>query len=435
MGPKRVTVGILGLGTVGTGVLRLLDGNGDRVAQAAGVRVEVAGVAVRDVHKPRVVTPAPGLLKGDPGAVVNDPGVDLVVEVMGGLEPAGAWVLRALELGKPVVTANKELVASRGRELLDAAFRHRTRLRFEASVGGGIPIIAALGDSLAGNRVGQIIGILNGTTNYILSRMTSDGVEFPAALAEAQARGYAESDPGADVSGQDAACKIAILASVAFGVHVPAAEVPREGIAGITSRDVACARELGCVIKLLASAKEEGGTVRARVFPALLPLDHPLAAVTGVFNAVWVTGDAVGETMFYGQGAGQLPTASAVVGDIIASARELARGGVFHPLLVWDRPKPAQAPGPSEAAFYFRMLVSEQPGALAAAVSVLGDQEVALARFTSRGRGQGGTEWVLVTQPVEEQRLKDALCIIQGLPAVKQVGNAIRILDAPSGCG
>ncbi|MGH9149566.1 MAG: homoserine dehydrogenase, partial [Acidimicrobiales bacterium] len=320
MTARPVTVGILGCGHVGSALVQLLTEQGDAITERAGLRIELAKVAVRDLAKARSVDVAPGVLTGDALAVVRDPGIEVVVEVIGGVDPAGKLILDALSAGKPVVTANKELVATHGAELFDAARDAGVDLLFEAAVGGGIPVIRPLRESLAGERISRVMGIVNGTTNYILTRMGEAGTAYSEALAEAQRLGYAESDPSADVEGYDAAAKAAILASVAFGARVVAADVHREGITAVTASDIAFAARRGYVIKLLAVAEQAGGAVAVRVHPALVPVTHPLAAVRDAFNAVFIEGEAVGELMLYGRGAGGRPTASAVLGDLIDAA-------------------------------------------------------------------------------------------------------------------
>ena len=306
---RVVHVGLLGFGTVGTGVIRILQDNAALIGQRAGTAIKISKILVRDLGKNRQLT-VDAEITVDPDAVIQDPDIDIVVELMGGEEPARTMMLDALNHGKHVVTANKDVMAKFGRELFAAAEANNVNLLFEASVGGGIPIIRPLKRCLAANRISEVMGIVNGTTNYMLDKMTSSGVDFASVLAEAQAKGYAEADPTADVGGWDAARKIAILASIAFGTRVSLDDVSVEGITGIEPEDIDYGRELGYVVKLLAIAQETEKGVNARVHPAFIPLTHPLAAVRDVFNAIFIRGDAVGETMFYGRGAGScLPPA------------------------------------------------------------------------------------------------------------------------------
>ena len=313
---------------VGAAVYRLLAEQSADLSARAGAALEVVGVAVRDPGRPRAVTVPPDLLTTDAGALVTRPGVDIVIELMGGIEPARTLLLAALNAGKSVVTANKALLASHSAELHEAARRNNADIYYEAAVAGAIPLLRPLRESLAGDEVRRVLGIVNGTTNYILDRMDTSGADFGAALTEAQDLGYAEKDdPGTDVEGYDAAAKAAILASIAFHTEVTAADVYREGITGVTAADITNARTLGCVIKLLAICERCQGGVSARVYPAMIPHGHPLASVGEAYNAVFVEAEAAGQLMFYGQGAGGAPTASAVLGDLVAVARNRVAGG------------------------------------------------------------------------------------------------------------
>src|SRR4249920_532109 len=323
---ERVRVGILGCGHVGGALVRLIHDHADVIEARAGVPLEVTRVAVHDLTRDRDLPLPSRCFTDDAAAVVEDPDVDIVVEVIGGIEPARRLIVEALMGGKPVVTANKELIATHGRELFETAEGAGVDILFEASVGGGIPLIRPLRESLAGDRIRRVMGIVNGTTNYILTNMTDAGASFADALTEAQALGFAETDPTADVEGFDAAAKAAIIASIAFGARVVAGDVYREGITSITGDDIASARDLGYVVKLLAIAEDFDGEIAVRVHPAMVPEQHPLASVRDAFNAVFIEGDAVGELMLYGRGAGGGPTASAVLGDVIDAAVNLRRG-------------------------------------------------------------------------------------------------------------
>src|SRR3954449_2235779 len=322
-GNATVRVGVLGYGNVGSALVALVAENADAIEARTGLRLEVTRVAVKDMSKARAGFDN---FTADAASVVTDPDVDLVVEVIGGLDPARDLVLAALKAGKPVVTGNKELMAASGAELFDAAAKAGVDLLFEAAVAGAIPLMRPLRESLAGDRIQRILGIVNGTTNFILTRMTEEGSTFHEALAEAQDLGYAERDPTADVEGFDAAAKAAIIATVAFGVRVVAGDVYNEGISGVTPADIAFAGRLGYVVKLLAVAEAGDRGVAVRVHPAMVPVGHPLAAVRESFNAVFIQGAAVGDLMFYGRGAGGGPTASAVLGDLIDAATNLRKG-------------------------------------------------------------------------------------------------------------
>ena len=416
-------IGLLGLGTVGTGVLEVLEQNRAKIERRAGGPLRVARALVRD---PARHSGKPVELTTRAADVLEDPDIQIVVEVMGGLEPARSYMLEALGRGKAVVTANKEAVAEAGSELFAAAERGRSDLFFEASVAGGIPIIHALKESLAANRITEVLGIVNGTTNYILSQMSLKGREFTEALAEAQAKGYAEADPTADVEGHDAARKLAILASIAFEARVKPEHVPTQGIAGITQRDIRYARELGYAVKLLALAREEEGELEAGVYPALLPSEHPLSAVHDAFNAIFLRGDACGEAMFYGRGAGAHPTASAVLGDVVDAARHLRMGGravactCYHPLR-------RKARGTTPRRHYLRLILEDRPGVLAQVARAFGDQGVSLTTVLQKAMVGELAEVVFLTHLASDVRIEAALGALSRLAAVGAVGNWLRI--------
>ncbi|MGB9886373.1 MAG: homoserine dehydrogenase [Moorellales bacterium] len=420
-------MGLLGLGTVGSGVVKLLRENAAAIATKIGCPLVLERILVRDKSKPRAVEVAPELLTENPADILDDPDIDVVVEVMGGLEPAREFILRALEGGKSVVTANKDVLALHGQQLLQAAEANGVDFFFEASVGGGIPIIYPLKELLAANRIFQVLGIVNGTTNYILSKMTQEGKDFSEALSEAQALGYAESDPSADVEGADAARKLAILASIAFNTRVTYPDVYVEGITGVSRRDILYAGELGYVIKLLAIGREVEGEVEARVHPALVPRSHPLAAVSEVFNAIFVRGDAVGETMFYGRGAGEMPTASAVVGDLMQVGKNLLRGATGRMTCTCYRQLPIRPMGRVECQYYLRFTVTDRPGVLARIAGVFGDEGVSLASVIQKRSFEGWAELVLITHRVREANLQKALDTIRQLPVVRTVDSLIRV--------
>ena len=428
MTQRTLTVGLLGFGTVGTGVIRLLQEHADDIAARLGARLVVGPVAVRDPARAREVS-VPNVTT-DAIAVVEDPDVDIVVEVMGGLDPAHDLIERAIKAGKGVVTANKELVATAGFELADLAGEQGVWLEYEAAVAGGIPIIKPLRESLAGDRVRRILGILNGTTNYILTKMTEEGVDFADALADAQQLGYAEADPAADVEGADAASKTAILASLAFDARVVAGDVYREGITRVTATDIGHARRMGYVIKLLGIAESVDGQVGVRVHPALIPKEHPLASVREAFNAVFVEADAVGELMFYGRGAGSLPTASAVVGDIVSVARGVLSG---------ERPangsphttKPLRPMGDVSLQYYVLLDVADLPGVLAAVASTFGRYGVSIKSVWQEGKGDSA-QLLLITHTAREQDVQSTLDDLRGLDEVRDVASVMRVEGAES---
>lgn len=423
---KPVQIGLLGCGTVGSGVVSILQANAERIAARAGAPIHVRRVAVRDPRKSRSISLDPAMITTDPWEIINDPSVDIVVEVMGGVDPARDLITAALEQGKPVVTANKEVLAKHGPELLAVAAQKGVDLFFEGSVAGGIPIIKPLRESLAANRVQAIVGIINGTTNYMLTRMSREGMAFDDVLREAQALGYAEADPASDVEGYDAAFKIAILASLAFETPVRVEDVYCEGITRITPEDIRYGRELGYEIKLLAIAREDDGRLEVRVHPTFIPAAHPLAAVNDVFNAIFVRGDAVGELMFYGRGAGSLPTGSAVVADLVDVVRR--RG---HSENGRYRPPAGQLPiKPIEEAvsqYYVSLRVVDRPGVLAKIAAAFGENGVSIDSVIQKGRLEDPVALVFVTHEVQEANIRRALSEIGRLTVVRQVSNVIRV--------
>jgi homoserine dehydrogenase len=419
-------VGLLGCGNVGAAVVRLLDAHAEDIARRAGCRLEVARVAVRDPSRVRDVPLEASRFTDDAAAVVEDPDVDIVCELIGGLEPAGSLVLAAFERGKPVVTANKELLATRGRELFDASDAKGLDLYFEAAVGGGIPLIRPLKESLTGERLRRVMGIVNGTTNFILTRMTEQGRPFEEVLAQAQALGYAEADPSADVEGHDAAAKCAILASIAFNARVTAADVYREGISGVRPEDLAFAARLGYVVKLLAIAElVDGDRIAARVHPAMIPADHPLAAVRDAYNAVFVEGPHIGELMFYGRGAGGDATATAVVGDLVSVARNLLAGtrGVGCTCFHERELRPIEE---MDGQYYLLTRVEDRPGVLAEIAGVFGRKRVSIKSVWQEGTGEDA-HLVFITHRAREGAFQEAVAEIRGLAPVREVRSVLRV--------
>jgi homoserine dehydrogenase len=420
-----VGVGLLGRGTVGSAVIRLLHDHARDIERRAGCRVEVVRVAVRDPARHRDDLVPPDRMTNDPRQVIADPTVDVVCELIGGADPAGSLILEALAAGKHVVTANKEVLSTRGRELFDAADAAGVDLAFEAAVGGGTPVIHPLKESLAGERIRRVLGIVNGTTNYILSRITEDRLSFDEALTEARALGYAEPDPTADVDGTDAAAKCAILASIAFNARVVASDVYREGIGGVTLEDVEFAGRLGFVIKLLAVAELADDEVSARVHPVMIPRDHPLAAVRGAFNAVFVEGPHVGELMFYGPGAGAGPTASAVVGDLIDVARNVTTGGRAVGCTCYQerRIRPIDR---LEGQYYLLLAVADRPGVLASIAGAFGQHAVSIKSVWQEGFGDEAL-LVLVTHRARESSLQGTVGDLRALDVVREVRSVMRV--------
>jgi homoserine dehydrogenase len=430
MSERILRVGLLGCGTVGSAVARLLHEHREDIARRAGCRLEIAAVAVRDPDRRRDVPLAPGVFVADPMAVIDDPDVDIVCELIGGSEPAGSLIMAAFDREKPVVTANKELLATRGRELFDASDAKGLDLYFEAAVGGGIPLIRPLKESLTGERLSKVLGIVNGTTNFILTRMTDDGSEYADALADAQQLGYAEADPAADVEGDDAAAKCAILASIAFNARVVAADVYREGISNVTPEDIEYARRLGYVVKLLAIADmgqgEEGHErIAVRVHPAMIPASHPLASVRDAHNAVFVQGPNVGELMFYGPGAGGDATATAVVGDLVSVARNLSAGarGVGCTCFLERTIRPMEE---MHGQYYILLRVEDRPGALAEIADVFGRGDVSIKSVWQEGFGDDA-QLVFITHRALEGAFQAAVNALRDLPVVEEIRSVLRV--------
>ena len=435
-----IGIGLLGLGTVGAGVAAILATPAGRHPLVG--ELELRRVAVRDLNRPRTVELPAELLSTDPEAVVDDPAVDIVVEVMGGLEPARSLILRAIAAGKPVVTANKAVIARYGEEIAAAAGRSGVYVLIEAAVGGGIPIIEPLKQSLGANRIQRVSGIINGTTNYILSRMAAEGAAYADVLADAQRLGYAEADPAADVQGGDAADKIAILAGLAYGGPVPREAIPTEGIDQLDASDIAYAEQLGYVVKLLAVAQampseQAEQLLDVRVHPTLLPKAHPLAGVNGVNNAILVEGDPVGQVMFYGPGAGAGPTASAVVADIlnIAGIRQATGGrgtqAPLDPLLAagsWRDCRLVESAVTSHRN-YLRLRTSDRAGVIGAIGTCFGEAGVSIQSIVQfETQSAGGAEIVVITHEVCEANFRQALAAIEALSDVQAVAACLRTL-------
>ena len=423
---NRVRVGLLGCGNVGAALVRLIDEHADLITARAGVAIEITRVAVRDLSKPRDVKLPADRFTDDAASLVRDTDIDVVVETMGGVDPARALITDALRAGKPVVTANKEPVARHGPELFTTAAESGVDLLFEASVAGGIPLMRPLRESLAGDRIHRVMGIVNGTTNFILTRMSEDRMSFADALAEAQRLGYAEPDPAADVEGEDAASKAAIIATIAFGARIAVDAVYREGIAGITEDDINSAAILGYAVKLLAVAEELDGGISVRVHPAMIPVHHPLASVRDAFNAVFIEGEAVGELMLYGRGAGGGPTATALSGDLIDAVKNLvsgAKGATIGDLVDRSMLEISE----TESQFYLLMEVADQPGVLAAIANVFGQHGVSIKSMEQRGMGDDA-RLVFVTHRARESALSATLDSLRNVDSVHRVGSVLRVL-------
>ena len=424
---RTIRIGILGCGNVGAALYRLIEQQASVIEMRTGLRLEVASIAVRNVSRDRDVAIPAGLLTRDAHGVVADPNIDLVVEVIGGIEPAREFITTALASGKPVITANKELLANVGVELFSAAENAGVDLLFEAAVAGGIPVVRALRESLRGEPISRVMGIINGTTNFILTKMTEEGAEYAAALSEAQRLGFAERDPTADVEGFDAGAKAAILASIAFGAKVVAGDVYHEGISRVTASDIAVAQRLGYVIKLLGIAERDRSTgeIGVRVHPAMVPKNHPLASVRESYNAVFVEGEAVGSLMFYGRGAGGNPTASAVLGDVIDAAINLVKGthgtlGSFSRAVI----RPIDE---SSAEYLLSMEVADQPGVLHAVTGAFARHGVSIRAAEQEGIG-ADARLVFITHEARESAVQNTVRELREMDAVRQVGGLLRVI-------
>ena len=423
-GPLRVA--LLGCGAVGSQVFRLLGEQAPDLAARVGTPLQVAGVAVRDpAGRARAAGVPEQLVTADAMGLVTRPDVDVVVEMIGGIEPARSLLLAAMEAGKSVVTANKALLGAHGSAMHAAAREHGADLFYEASVAGAIPLLRPLRESLAGDRITRVIGIVNGTTNYILDRMDSSGAEFGDALKEAQALGYAEADPTADVAGYDAAAKAAILASLAFHTRVSTDDVYCQGIAAVTSADIASARTLGCVVKLIAICERYDNGISARVHPAMIPREHPLASVREAYNAVFVEAESAGRLMFYGAGAGGTPTASAVLGDIVAVARNRL-AGTRGPDASTYAGLPVMPMGETLTRYHVSLDVDDKPGVLAPVAEAFARHDVSIEAVRQASRG-AEAQLVIVTHTARDAALAATIRELEALPVVRAVASVMRV--------
>lgn len=423
---SSIKIALLGLGNVGKGVWEILQKHSNMIKEYVGVPIEIKKVLVRNAQKKRDIDVPPHMLTANFDDILLDKDIHIIVELIGGINPAYEYVKKALERGKHVVTANKAVIASYGKELIQLANERNVVLRFEGSVGGGIPIIAALTKSLAANEIESVVGIINGTTNYILTQMTRYDMDFETALRLAQEKGYAEADPTSDVEGEDAAFKLSILAFIAFGVQVPPQDIPREGITRISEKEIQYAAQLGYTIKLLAAAKKHDGKLDLHVHPTLVPITHPLAAVNDEFNALFIKGDAVGELMMYGKGAGSLPTGSAVVSDIMDVASAMMSGRIM-PYGYRRASENLYINGEGEGEYYIRLEVVDRPGVLGKISTVLGKYGVSIASVVQRGRGEPVVPLVLITHRVERIKLDLALEEIKKFDVVEEVASILRV--------
>ena len=426
---RVIKVGMLGLGTVGTGVYKVLKSQESEMEAKLGAKVELKKILVRNLEKASQKVEDPSILTNDAGEILEDPEIEIVIEVMGGMQPALTYMLAALNAGKSVVTANKDVVASEGKKLLDTAKANGRDFLYEASVAGGIPIIRPLKQCLAGNHITEVIGIFNGTTNFILTKMSKEGMEFDEALQLAQDLGYAEADPTSDIEGLDAGRKVAILASAAFNSRVVFENVYTEGIARITARDILYAKEMGCEIKLLGVARLTPEGIEARVHPMLIDSDHPLASVQDSYNAVFVRGDAVQDTMFYGRGAGEMPTASAVVGDVFDCVRNILADCCGRIGCTCYKDLPVRKIGDIRSKYFVRMEVEDRSGVLASVAAVFGNNDVSIAQVMQKRKRSELAEIVVITETVQERHFMDAIRILEGMSLIRNISSLIRVYD------
>ena len=432
---KKIHVGLLGFGTVGSGMVKILLENREVIESRLGASVALKWIVARDLERDRGVVVDTGLLTTDAEMVIDDPGVDIVVELIGGYEPAKSFILKAIGNGKHVVTANKALLAAHGDEIFSAASRKGVEVGFEASVGGGIPLIGSMKEGLVANRIESLFGILNGTANYILTKMTDQGSPFSEVLKEAQTLGYAEADPTFDIEGIDTAHKLTILLAIAYGVPIDSEAVYTDGISKITPLDIKFIKEFGYRIKLLAISKDDGQAIEARVHPTLIPDDSMLANVNEAYNAVYIRGDAVGNVMLYGPGAGMMPTGSAVVSDLVDVARNILRGAVGRVPSVGYQPAGIKAGRirsieELKTEYYFRFSAEDRPGVLSKISGILGKHQISIKSVHQKGRDLvGAVPVVMITHEATEAAVRTALSEIDQLEVVKDKTVLIRIED------
>ena len=423
---KTIYAAILGAGTVGTGVYKLCQEMKSEFVQKTGADLVVKKVLVRNASKKREGI-EDAVLTDNWKEIIEDPEIDIVIEVMGGIEPAKTYIIEALEAGKQIVTANKDLLAEHGQEVMAAAEKAGADLEFEAAVAGAIPIIRPLKQSMAGNRISEVMGIVNGTTNYILTKMSEKGMDYAEALAQATELGYAEADPTADVEGYDAGRKMAIMASIAFNSRVTFPQVYTEGITKISADDIRYAKEFGYVIKLLGITKLTGKGIEVKVHPTLIPDSHPLATVRDSFNAVFVHGQACDDAMFMGRGAGQMPTASAVLGDVIDVMRNIIHGSCGKIGSDSHKKLPVLDVEETKSRFFLRLQVENRAGALANIAGVLGNNDVSIAQMVQKRSHDGIAEIVVITDLVKERHFNDAIRIMEGMSVVREISGIIRV--------
>lgn len=428
---KKINIALLGFGTVGSGVAEALKRNRESIESQLGTTVHLKTVLVRHPHNYRDLDSLKGVkVTSEISDILDDDSIQIVIEVMGGIHPAKEYIYGALQKGKNVVSANKDVVALYGPDIIQTAIMNHVNFSCEASVGGGIPILQPLHDSLSGNRIDKIIGIVNGTTNYILSSMTDTGESYEKALKEAQAKGFAEADPTNDVCGYDAARKLAILAAIGFRANVTFDDVLVEGIQRITQEDVTYARDMGYVIKLLAVALRQGTGISLNVYPAFVPQSHPLASVKGSYNAIYVIGNVVDDVMFYGRGAGSLPTASAVMGDVISTAKHICNGSTGTGMILTDtRRIPFYSSLGLKDSYYFRLIVNDETGVLASIAKVFSDNDISINEVVQKRRFEKYAELMLIVDTTPRENIIRVEKALETLSTVKEVANVVRVMD------
>lgn len=428
MKSNKARVGLMGMGTVGTGVIRLVEGHQDDLLQQTGVEIEVTKILVKDPGKERVVSVNRDLITNDPYSLLHDPEIDVIVEVMGGIEPTRAYILEALDQGKHVITANKDLMALHGAEILKKAAEKNCDVFYEASVAGGIPIIRALVEGFASDRITKMIGIVNGTTNYILTKMSHEGASYEEVLSEAQQLGYAESDPTSDVEGLDAARKMSILSTLGFHVGMNLEEVDCTGISQVSSEDIEYGKKLGYTMKLVGIAKQDDELIEVSVQPAMVKNSHPLASVNGVYNAVYVYGEAVGETMFYGPGAGELPTATAVVSDLVTVVKNMKLGVNGRGMVAPYKEKKLKKDEQIWAKYFVRLIVEDKSGVLSQITRLMADQDVSIEQVIQQPyKSDNKAELIIVTHQSSKKSINSILKQLEEFDFINKVKSCYRV--------
>ena len=427
MEKQVVKLGLMGFGTVGTGVVRIIQAHQEDLQKQTGMGIEVKRILVQDVDKARSLTSMTAHLTTDPSELLDDPDIDVIVEVIGGISPAKEYILRALEKRKHVVTANKDLMALHGAEILNKAQEKGCDVFYEASVAGGIPILRALVEGFSSDRITKLMGIVNGTTNYILTKMSQEGADYAEVLKEAQALGYAEADPTSDVEGFDAARKMAILATLGFHVPVKLEDVDVKGISSVSKEDIAYGKQLGYEVKLMGLARRDGEAIEVSVQPTMIPKSHPLASVNGVFNAVYVYGEAVGETMFYGPGAGELPTATAVVSDLVTVVKNMKLGVNGRGMVAPYKEKILKDDSQKLSKYFLRIVVADKRGVLAQITQLLADKNISLEQVIQQPYDNGKAELIMVTHSSSKKDMEDVVGYLQQMDITSEIKSCYRV--------